>query len=58
MAVVAESMYILFASARGTVGVVYRSHVDRCRGVFGIPSYVFPEDFWYDGWNRSVFIGT
>jgi hypothetical protein len=52
---VAESVYILFASVRGTVGVVQRSCVGWCRDVDGIRRGVFSGDSRYVGWGRSIF---
>ncbi len=54
---VAESIYIFFASVRGTVGVVHRSCVGWGQEAAGIRRGVFPWDFRYVGWGRSVFIG-
>ena len=53
--VVAGSEYILFASVRGTVGVVHRSRVGWCRGVAGIRRGHFLGGFRYVGWDRSEF---
>ena len=53
--VVAESVYILFASVRGTVGVLHRSRVGWCRGVAEIRRGVFPENVRYVGLGRSIF---
>ena len=39
--VVMKSVYILFASVRGTVGAVHRTRVGWCRGVAGIRRSVF-----------------
>ena len=55
MVVVAESVYRLFASVRWTVGVLHLPRVGWCRGVVGIRRDVFPEDFRYVGWGRSIF---
>ncbi len=41
MVVVGESDYILFASGRGAVDVVYKSLVGWCRGVAGIRIGIF-----------------
>jgi hypothetical protein len=49
MVVVAVSVYILSVAVRGTVDVVYRSHVGWCRGVAGIQSGYFIGDFRYGG---------
>ena len=52
--VVAESVYILFASVRGSVNAVHRSRVGWCRGVGGIRRSVFLGDVRYVGWGRSI----
>ncbi len=45
MVVVGETDYILFASERGAVDVVYRSRVVCCRVVAGIWIVIFLGDF-------------
>jgi hypothetical protein len=52
---IAESIYILFASVRGSDGVVHRSCVGWCREVVRIHKGGFPGDFRYVSWGRITF---
>jgi len=49
MVVVAMSVYILFVSVRGTVGIVHRSRGGWCLGVAGIRRGIFLGGFRYVG---------